>query len=195
MDWGILFNENTIDAWIGAIGSSIGALAAGLLTGWIAIKVMKKQFKYEEKKKEEQIKEGFLRTYHSIINSLSLAYEVMKILEGNMRLISDEPDQKEEDIKKYLAHLERLSTDIEKIDENRIPVELIKDFYDAKRIITTFSNFYTPDVRKFEKEQENSPALELLKSKKLESLQKVESFINKFEEYAEKILNEKELLS
>lgn len=199
MSWTTLFNENTLDAWISGLGSAIGALAAGVITGLIALRIMKNQFKYEEKKKEEQLKEGFIRTYHSIINSLSLANEIMKILEGidgYSRMISDEPVQKDKDIKRYLARIERYSADIEKIDEKQIPLNFIKEFYEVKRIISTYSTMYLPPFDRLENlsEEERKKMLNRLeptiKSKRIESQQKVETFIDKFNEYAEKILNE-----
>ncbi|MGG1861475.1 hypothetical protein ABEP22_07795 [Bacillus safensis] len=73
----LLFNEQTVDAWIGAIGSFAGTLIAGLLTVFI----YKHQVKLSRKKEAENEYETFMKygeRYQILLNPIMKNLDLMK---------------------------------------------------------------------------------------------------------------------
>lgn len=54
----LLFNTETIDAWISGLGSFLGALLAGIVTAGIAIWIMRRQIKDSDKKSLANYEKG-----------------------------------------------------------------------------------------------------------------------------------------
>ncbi|MDQ0220145.1 hypothetical protein ELQ35_22145 [Peribacillus cavernae] len=81
----MLFNEQTVDAWIGAIGSFAGTLVAGLLTVFI----YKHQVKLSRKKEAENEFETFMKfgeKYQLLLSPIMKNLDLMKkhLDEGNI---------------------------------------------------------------------------------------------------------------
>lgn len=63
----VLFNKDTIDAWISVVGTIIGTLLSGIISAMIAVRIFRKQIETEDEqnKKNKEMLKDMIR-YHTI---------------------------------------------------------------------------------------------------------------------------------
>jgi hypothetical protein len=177
------FDSITPDAWIQSISSLFGAFLAGGFALWVLIKQIKNE--KEQKKKNEN--ENFLRLFYSVINTLELANFLLKIFVRKIHMSIDESDKQ-----RYADQLIEHSNDLDKVAENSIPLHLLKDFYEIKRVIryfiTPFNDYGKLDNLTDEEKQDIIKQIEKTKKEdQIKAQKKVEKFLGEFKEYASSI--------
>lgn len=171
------------DAWIQSISSLFGAFLAGAFAIW----VLRKQITNEKEQKKKNENEHFLRLFYSVINTLELANFILRIFVGKIHMSIDESDKQ-----RYADLLIEHSNDLDKVAENSIPLHLLKDFYEIKRIIryfvSPFNDYGKLDNLTDEEKQDVIKQVEKIKKEdQIKNQKKVEKFLGEFKEYASSI--------
>lgn len=132
-----LFNENTVDAWISGLGSFLGALLAGLISSGVAVWIMYRQIKHQEKIIKQQVFKESMNNYKKLVSNTIILLDFLDAIRSSInfldRAIYETHTNTIKDIKERGEEIKRIILDFDRINESLIDRDVIDQYLELRK--------------------------------------------------------------